>query len=175
MAPSLIYRAETVEQEQASESDADSDSTINYSTIADNQPIIPDLQPSLPNISSAPVQEISDNFFSARNITVVKQRPKRKFIPPFIAGSLLKKNNQDILNTISKKSKTTKTVPEKSKSKSVKINTSSKKPSNVNVVKKGSKVSSKTSEKTVEPLPSMPTHISVWGYTYPLVFPFGGT
>ena len=22
---------------------------------------------------------------------------------------------------------------------------------------------------------SMPTHISVWGYTYPLVFPFGGT
>ena len=24
-------------------------------------------------------------------------------------------------------------------------------------------------------VPSMPTHISVWGYTYPLVFPFGGT
>ena len=23
--------------------------------------------------------------------------------------------------------------------------------------------------------PSMPTHISVWGYMYPLVFPFGGT
>ena len=22
---------------------------------------------------------------------------------------------------------------------------------------------------------SMPTHISVWGYMYPLVFPFGGT
>ena len=24
-------------------------------------------------------------------------------------------------------------------------------------------------------LNSMPTHISVWGYMYPLVFPFGGT
>ena len=154
VAPSLIYREENVEQEQATESDADSDSTINYSTIADSQPIIPenDLQPCQQrNISSAPVQEISENFFSARNITVVKQRPKRKFIPPFIAGSLLKKNNQDILNTISKKSKTTKTVSEKSKSKSVKINTSSKKPSNVNVVKKVSKVSSK---KSVEPVPS---------------------
>ena len=29
VAPSLIYRAETVEQEQATESDADPDSTIN--------------------------------------------------------------------------------------------------------------------------------------------------
>ena len=154
MAPSLIYRTENVEQEQATESDADSDSTINYSTIADSLPIIPenDLQPCQQrNISSAPVQEIFENFFCARNTTVVKQRPKRKFIPPFIACSLFKKNNQDILNTISKKSKTTKTVLEKSKSKSVKLNTSSKKPSNVNVVKKGSKVQSK---KTVEPVPS---------------------
>ena len=137
VAPSLIYRVENVEQEQATESDADSDSTINYSTNADNQPIISDLQPSIQrNISSSTVQEISENFFSARNITVGKQRHKRKFIPPFIAGSLLKKNYQDILNTISKKSKTTKTVPGKSKSKSVNIRTSSKKPSNVNVVKK---------------------------------------
>ena len=32
-------------------------------------------------------------------------------------------------------------------------------------------------EKTlqVQVLFSMPTHISVWGYMYPLVFPFGGT
>ena len=29
--------------------------------------------------------------------------------------------------------------------------------------------------KNGESTPSMPTHISVWGYTYPLVFPFGGT
>ena len=42
-------------------------------------------------------------------------------------------------------------MSEKSKPKSVKINTSSKKPSNVNVVKKVSKVSSK---KSVEPVPS---------------------
>ena len=42
-------------------------------------------------------------------------------------------------------------MPEKSTSKSVKINTSSKKPSNVTVVKKASKVPSK---KTVEPVPS---------------------
>ena len=75
--PSFIYRAETVKHEQSTESDADSESTINYSTIADNQPIIPDLQPCQQrNISSAPVQKISENFFSARNITVVKQRPK---------------------------------------------------------------------------------------------------
>ena len=46
VASSLIYRVENVEQEQATESGADSDSTINYSTIADNQPIISDLQPS---------------------------------------------------------------------------------------------------------------------------------
>ena len=77
LSPSFIYRAETVKQEQSTESDADSESTINYSTIADNQPIIPDLQPCQQrNISGAPVQEISENFFSARNITVVKQRPK---------------------------------------------------------------------------------------------------
>ena len=48
VAPSLTYRAENVKQEQATESDADSDSIINYSTIADNQPIISDQQPSLP-------------------------------------------------------------------------------------------------------------------------------
>ena len=91
VAPLFIYRAESVEQEQATESDADSDSTINHSTIADSQPIISDLQSCQQrNISNAPVQEISENFFSARNITVVKQRYKPKSIPPFIAGSLLK-------------------------------------------------------------------------------------
>ena len=55
--------AETVEQEQATQSDADSDSTINNSTIADDQPIIPDLQPCKQrNISNAPVQKISENL-----------------------------------------------------------------------------------------------------------------
>ena len=107
------------------------------SVIADNQPIISDLQSCQQRyISSSPVQEISENFFSARSTTVVKQRPKRKFIPPFIAGSLLMKNNQGILNTVSKITKTTKTVHEKSKSKSINISTSSKKLSNVNVGKK---------------------------------------
>ena len=60
VAPSLIYRVENVEQEHGIESDADSDYTINYSTIADNQPIISDLQPCQQrNISSSTVQEIS--------------------------------------------------------------------------------------------------------------------
>ena len=95
-------------------------------------------------------REISENFFSARNIAVVKQRPKRKLISPFIAGSLLKKNNQDILISISKKTQN-KSVPEKSKSKSVNINTSSKKPSNVNVVRKGPKLSSKTTDEPAVP------------------------
>ena len=99
VAPSLIYRAENVEQEQATESDADSDSTINYTTNADKQIIILDIQPFQ---SSAPVQEISENLFSARNITVVKQRPKQKFVLLFSAGRLLTKNNQDILKNISK-------------------------------------------------------------------------
>ena len=41
------------------------------------------------NESSAPVEKICENFFSARNITFVKQRPKRKkFVSPFVAGSL---------------------------------------------------------------------------------------
>ena len=48
--------------------------------------------------------------------------------------------NEDILNTISKKNLKQQKLPEKSKPKSVKINKSSKKPSNVNVVKNGSKV-----------------------------------
>ena len=57
--PLINIQGENDEQEQATESDADSDSTINYSTIADNQPIISDLQPCQQrNISSAPVQEI---------------------------------------------------------------------------------------------------------------------
>ena len=73
VAPSLIYRAENVEQEHTTESDADSDSTILCSTNAENQTIITDLQPCQQrNISSAPVQEISEIFFSSRNITVVK-------------------------------------------------------------------------------------------------------
>ena len=66
VASSLIYRTETVRQEHATETDKDSDSTINYTTNADNQIIIPDQQPCQQgNISSAPVQEISENFFSA--------------------------------------------------------------------------------------------------------------
>ena len=71
------------------------------------------------------VQEACDNFFRARTITVEKQIHKRKFVPPFVAGSLLKKANQEILSAIeSKKSKltTTKAVPEKCQAKTLKLN-----------------------------------------------------
>ncbi|XP_062586317.1 uncharacterized protein LOC134247943 [Saccostrea cucullata] len=47
------------------------------------------------------------DFFSSRKITAVKteSKKKRKFIPPFLAGSLLKKTNQDILKSAEGKKK----------------------------------------------------------------------
>ena len=107
VAPSIIY-TKTVEQVQPVESDIESDSTINYSTITNNVQESSQQQ----SESCTPVEEISDNFFSARNITVVKQRPKRKFVPPFVAGSLHKKTNQGILSDLSIKA-ASKAVPEK--------------------------------------------------------------
>ena len=107
VAPSIIY-TETVEQVQPVESDAESDSTINYSKVTNNVQESSQQQ----SESCTPVEEISDNFFSARNITVVKQRPKRKFVPPFVAGSLHKKTNQDILSDLSIKA-ASKVVPAK--------------------------------------------------------------
>ena len=114
-------QTESVEQCQNDESDNESDSTINYSTVADNISK-PSQQTTESNVQ---VQEACENFFSARNITVVKQRPKRKFAPPFVAGSLLKKTNQEILSALdSKKSKltNTKAVPEKCQAKTLKLN-----------------------------------------------------
>jgi hypothetical protein len=37
------------------------------------------------------------NFFETRAITSVVKKPKRKFIPPYLAGALPKKSNLDIL------------------------------------------------------------------------------
>ena len=67
MAPSIIY-TETVEQVQPVESDVESDSTLNYSTVTNNVQESSQQQ----SESCTPVEEISDNFFSTRNITVVK-------------------------------------------------------------------------------------------------------
>ena len=105
------------------------------------------------------MEEISDNIFGARNITVVKQGPKRKFVPPFVAGSLHKKTNQDILSDISIKA-ASKAVREKKIPKTVQKNKSSTKKSTTVVnkcpssAKKCSKVSSGKAQKTIQPVQS---------------------
>ena len=154
MAPSIIY-TETVEQVLPVESDVESDSTINYSTVTNNVQESSQQQ----SESCTPVEETSYNFFSARNITVVKQRPKRKFVPSFVAGSLHKKTNQDILSDLSIKA-ASKAVPENKIPKTVqKTKSSTKKSTTVvnkcpNSAKKCSKVSSGKAQKTIQPVPS---------------------
>jgi hypothetical protein len=51
------------------------------------------------------------NFFETRTITFVVKKPKRKFIPPYLAGDLQKKSNLDILQSSAKKSKLKLTTP----------------------------------------------------------------
>jgi hypothetical protein len=44
-------------------------------------------------------------------VTFVVKKPKRKFIPPYLAGDLPKKSNLDILQSSAKKSKLKLTTP----------------------------------------------------------------
>ena len=63
-------------------------------------------------------ETIIHDFFEKRTITaVVQPKKKRKFVPPYIAGSLLKKTNEEILKESSKKAlqkQISKSCPKKS-------------------------------------------------------------
>ena len=49
-------------------------------------------------VNLTPKETMESDFFEKRTITtVVQTRKKRKFVPPYIAGSLLKKTNEQIL------------------------------------------------------------------------------
>ena len=49
-------------------------------------------------VNPTPKKTMGSHFFEKRTITtVVKPRKKRKFVSPYIAGSLLKKTNEQIL------------------------------------------------------------------------------
>ena len=55
-------------------------------------------QPGVPVIPVPDSQSNPVDFFQARTITsVIKPKQKRKFVPPFLAGSLHKKSAMDIL------------------------------------------------------------------------------
>lgn len=45
----------------------------------------------------------NSTFFASRTITSVIQRPKKRFVPPFLSGSLSKKTNINILKSIDAK------------------------------------------------------------------------
>ena len=60
-------------------------------------------------VNPTPKKTMESDFFEKRTITtVVQPRKKRKFVPPYIAGSLLKKTNEQIL-----KDSAQKTLPKK--------------------------------------------------------------
>ena len=49
-------------------------------------------------LEKSPVEsEPETSFFTDRTITTAVKKPKKKFNPPFLAGNLLKKHNQDIM------------------------------------------------------------------------------
>lgn len=104
VAPSVIYRA-TEEPDQSADadnSDADSDSTINYTEVAAwVNSHSPKQAPSLLK-SCEPNKE--EDFFKKRTITNVVKKPRPKFVPPFLAGSLMKKANVEILSATAKRS-----------------------------------------------------------------------
>lgn len=48
-------------------------------------------------INEIPIAPTTGDFFTARKITQVISKPRKKFVPPFIAGNLLKAKNVEIL------------------------------------------------------------------------------
>ena len=102
VAPSVIYR-ETEESDQpanADDSDADSDSTINYSKVT--APVTSHSQLKSCETPNSKTDKEED-FFKKRTITNVVKKPRPKFVPPFLAGSLMKKANVEILSATAKK------------------------------------------------------------------------
>ena len=167
VAPSIIYK-ETEEPEpdqaDAAASDANSDYTINYSTLP--VPVIshnskqalqiqkPCTPPILKNICE---KGGGGGVSSRRGQSPVWSRSLNLFVPPFLAGSLMKKANMEILSAAAKKSKSTvKTVSVKPTLKTMSAKTPINTVSGKYKVKKCSKVVSgpATSKKIFEPMPS---------------------
>ena len=128
-----------------------------------------------PTNSSEPVSSTAKplvtpaSFFQERTITVaVKNRTKRKFVPPVLTGNLMKKSVTHVLTEIAAKKKHTSTIntalPEKSKSahkkiKSNKINSTqtgqtTKKSNKPKVLSLKPKKSSPSNAEILEPVPS---------------------
>ena len=166
VAPSIIYK-ETEEPEPdqddaAAASDANSDSTINYATLPvpvishNSKQALQIQKPCSPPIVKN-ICEKGEDFFKKRTITSVVKKPKPKFVPPFLAGSLMKKANMEILSAAAKKSKSTvKTVSFKPTLKTMSAKTPINTVSGKYKVKKCIKVVSgpTTSKKIFEPMPS---------------------
>ncbi|XP_053392052.1 uncharacterized protein LOC128554769 [Mercenaria mercenaria] len=57
-------------------------------------------------VTSHELPQSTSDFFQKRTITqAIPKKPKRKFVPPFLAGNLLKKSNTDILSSSAEKTK----------------------------------------------------------------------
>lgn len=98
VAPSVIYVQENTQQESTECEDEPSkvSKPSQDETQLPNSKLQDDKEP-----ASTPVTVASD-FFQKRSITKGFQpKPKKKFIPPFLSGNLLKKSNIEILNSAS--------------------------------------------------------------------------
>ena len=114
VAPATIFCTETVEtneaivnDSQSNESPGNTDTQGHMNNQAD-QLMHDEQQPGVPVIPVPDSQSKPVDFFQAKTITsVIKPKQKRKFVPPFLSGSLHKKSVMDILQVqASKKSKT---------------------------------------------------------------------
>ena len=171
VAPATIYSNETPETKEtmrdneidkSNDNPGENENQDNTDNQADQQQS-DEQQPEVSVAPSDPQSKPAD-FFQARTITsVVKAKLKRKFVPPFLAGSLHKKSVIDILQE--QATKKLKTVSKSSKSKPVskpkltKSNVTKKQPVSKTVSpsstmsKKAKGKTSKTPAVISEPLP----------------------
>ena len=99
VAPSVIYVQENAQQEPKECEDEPSKvskPSQDETTQLPNSKLQDDEEP-----ASTP-ETVASNFFQMRTITkAVQPKPKKKFVPPFLSGNLLKKSNIEILSSAS--------------------------------------------------------------------------
>ena len=117
VAPSVIYSKETDEEPGQKQPSGDSEKEVaeHAPTMTDNQPD-PDQQEA--HLSNSHVEKTPNrapkslDFFQSCTITkAIVKKPKAKFVPPFLAGNLLKKSNTDILNASKQNNKVQQAKP----------------------------------------------------------------
>lgn len=160
VAPSLIYRDSTNDNEDTNQEAGDEDGQPQANN-QDDQQEHSETNEEIPDITATQASEDETNikdsavsdFFERRTITkVIQPKRKRKFVPPFIAGSLLKKSNTEILKASAQKaldkqkSITTKVTPVKC--------TERKQNSTLKNTQKNTKSHGKTKREDSEPRPS---------------------